>query len=40
MVVLLFVEEGWVHAQAASAASAAPTRLGNGFDRGVIEDKN
>jgi hypothetical protein len=40
MVVLLFVEEGWVLAHAASAASAAPIQMGNGFDFGVIEGKS
>jgi len=39
MVVLLLVETGWAHAQA-SVASATPTRMGNCFDCGVIEDKS
>jgi hypothetical protein len=39
MVVLLLVGRGWADVQA-SAASAAPTKMGNGFDRGVIEDKS
>jgi len=29
-----------VHAHATSVASAAPTRMGNCFECGVIEDKN
>jgi hypothetical protein len=31
--------EGWAHAQATIAASAAPIRMGNGLDCGVIGDK-
>jgi hypothetical protein len=40
VVLLLVVETGWAHAQATKVASAAPIRMGNGFDCGVIEDKN
>jgi hypothetical protein len=40
IVVLLFVEAGWAHAQANSVASAVPIRMGNGFECGVIEDKS
>jgi hypothetical protein len=41
MSVLLFVvETGWAQAQAIIVASAAPIRMGNGFECGVIEEKN